>query len=91
MAKIPEMIFYFSVLGEYFGIAASGISSITLVDLKDNFSEGDYIFIDNFTTKSVSTVPEPTFSLSLLAFGIMGAGSTIKRKIKHFKSPEKHL
>jgi hypothetical protein len=86
---VPQV--FASNAGEYFGIAASGITSATLVDLKDRIPEGDYVFIDNFTTKSVSTVPEPTFTLSLLALGTLGAGSTLKRKMKSFKSTEKEL
>ena len=35
------------------------------------------------------TVPEPTSTLSLLAFGTLGAASTLKRKLKSSRSSEK--
>ncbi|MFM6900248.1 MAG: PEP-CTERM sorting domain-containing protein, partial [Microcystis panniformis] len=34
-------------------------------------------------------VPEPTSTLSLLSLGILGAGATIKRKVKRSHSLEK--
>jgi|LakMenE18May11ns_1017448.scaffolds.fasta_scaffold9471377_1 hypothetical protein len=37
----------------------------------------------------VERVPEPTSTLSLLAFGTLGAASTLKRKLKSSKSSEK--
>lgn len=36
--------------GEYFGIAADGIKYATITDQKNKFAEGDYVFIDNFTS-----------------------------------------
>lgn len=45
-----------------------------------------YFAVDNLVLKSV---PEPTSSLSLLALGTLGAASTLKRKLKLSKSPEK--
>jgi hypothetical protein len=38
---------------------------------------------------SVPSVPEPTSSLSLLAFGTLGAASTLKRKLKPSQTSEK--
>jgi hypothetical protein len=38
-----------------------------------------------------STIPEPSSTLSFLAFGILGAGATLKRKLKPSKSKEKEL
>ncbi len=34
-------------------------------------------------------VPEPTSTLSLLSLGILGAGATLKRKVKRSHSTEK--
>ena len=38
---------------------------------------------------SKATVPEPTSTLSLLSLGILGAGATLKRKVKRTHSTEK--
>ena len=38
---------------------------------------------------SVATTPEPTSTLSLLSLGILGAGVTLKRKVKRTHSTEK--
>jgi len=34
-------------------------------------------------------IPEPTSTLSLLSLGILGAGATLKRKVKRSNSTEK--
>ncbi|NET44749.1 hypothetical protein [Okeania sp. SIO2B3] len=39
----------------------------------------------------VEKIPEPTFTLSFLALGTLGAASTLKRKLKSSKSSEKEL
>ena len=40
-------------------------------------------------TSSIVSTPEPTSTLSLLSLGILGAGATIKRKVKRYHSTEK--
>jgi len=40
-------------------------------------------------TSSIVSTPEPTSTLSLLALGILGAGATLKRKVKRSNSLEK--
>jgi hypothetical protein len=37
----------------------------------------------------IASVPEPTSTLSLLSLGILGAGATLKRKVKRSHSTEK--
>jgi len=64
--------------GEFFGIQASGIATITLTH-----SGGDWVLLDNFTfsEQSVAAVPEPS---SLAIFGICacvaGVGSARRRR-----------
>ena len=55
---------YGSGAGEYFGIAATGISYATLFT-----TSGDYVFIDNFTSGAVAPIPVPA-SLPLLLAGL---------------------
>lgn len=55
--------------GHYFGLALSGISYATLVDQQDVIQQGDYVFVDRFTTSAVSAVPEPGM-LFLLGTGL---------------------
>ncbi len=72
----------FSNAGEYFGIATPGISFATLVDQKDTFPGGDFVFIDDFTFSgnavSVS-VPEPS-ALSLTLLTLAGLGLAMRRR-----------
>lgn len=56
---------YGSNAGEFFGIAAGGISYATLIG-----PGGDYVFIDNFASTTVAPVPVPAgLPLLLTAFG----------------------
>jgi hypothetical protein len=56
-----------------------------------NISDDDLLYIQqNYINNSQWTsVPEPTSTLSLLAFGTLGAASTLKRKLKPSKSTTK--
>jgi hypothetical protein len=42
-----------------------------------------------FVVSDLETTPEPTATLGFLALGTLGAASTLKRKLKQSKSPEK--
>ena len=76
-----------------------GLAFEPLVDL-DQISENDFVQQVNsaaqFCTVSGERrtcgsvpVPEPTSTLSLLALGTIGAGATLKRKLKPSKSTAK--
>ena len=56
--------------GEYFGIAAAGIKWAILTDTKDRITDGDYVFVDRFTTNGAA-VPEPSlcFCSDLVSLG----------------------
>jgi len=48
--------------------------------------------LDIFQSGTASAaVPEPSFILSLFAFGTLGTASTLKRKLKPSKSTEKEM
>lgn len=69
--------------GDYFGIAANGISYATLV------GQGDWVLIDRVTTSNAQNVPEPATMLgSLVAFGF---AANAKRKQKLAQSAAKNL
>lgn len=74
----------FSNVGDFFGIAAAGIVRITLADRLDNISDGDFVFIDNFTFKNgISTVPLPgAVWLMLTAIAGLGALCRIGKKFR---------
>lgn len=61
--------------GEYFGLAAAGISYATLINQSGD--AGDWVFIDNFTS-SANQVPEPA-TVSLLGLGLLGLGAMRRR------------
>lgn len=66
-----------SNFGDYFGIAASGITHATLTS-----QSSDYVFIDNFTLSAGiprAAVPEPG-SIALVALGLVGLGLATRRK-----------
>ncbi|MDJ0662018.1 MAG: PEP-CTERM sorting domain-containing protein [Crocosphaera sp.] len=53
-------------------------------------NEDPFFSLDSFDAKEIHTpVPEPTSILSLLSLGILGAGATLKRKLKPSNSIEK--
>ncbi|MCC5613112.1 PEP-CTERM sorting domain-containing protein [Nostoc sp. CHAB 5834] len=63
-----------------------GSYSITIQAIGQSLSSGrGYIRIRK------ASVPEPTSTLAFLALGTLGAASTLKRKLKPFKSTEKEL
>jgi len=63
--------------GEYFGLAASGISYATL----STNGGGDYTFIDNFTYNGKgSSVPDSSATLTLLALGAVSLAGFRQRK-----------
>jgi hypothetical protein len=67
--------------GEYFGLATAGIKYATLTDQKNNIQEGDYVFIDRFTSSRTAAVPEPA-SMLLLGAGLASAGIRRRRARK---------
>ncbi len=66
-------------LGNYFGIAASGIKSATLTNSQ---LASDYVFIDNFTFQSSGSVATPVPPTILLAgfAAVSGLGLRLKRR-----------
>jgi hypothetical protein len=64
--------------GEYFGLAAEGISYAILSDTFNVFPDGDFVFIDRFTILgSLTPVPEPA---TLLLFGAGVAAMAVRRR-----------
>jgi hypothetical protein len=72
-SKLIRAVFA-SNAGDYAGIVDSGIAWARLTDTKDRKSDGDWVFIDNFTS-----VPEPS-SLVLAALGLIGLVVWRRRK-----------
>lgn len=67
--------------GEFFGIAAAGIKFATITDQKNNIGDGDYVFIDRFTTSDagIAATPEPS-TLLLLASSLTGLAVVVRRR-----------
>jgi hypothetical protein len=61
--------------GDYFGISAPGISYATLTE-DPNYTAGDYILIDNFTTVAGGTVSAPDSGSTALLL-IVGLGAVL--------------
>ncbi|NCS04250.1 MAG: PEP-CTERM sorting domain-containing protein [Microcystis aeruginosa G13-07] len=71
-----------------------GFSGITFDSIKISGSVRLVFALDNIqlpTAPASSSVPEPSSTLGLLAFGTLGAGAILKRKIKPSKSTGKEL
>jgi hypothetical protein len=70
--------------GDYFGIAAPDISFVTLTE-DPNYTAGDYIFIDNFTTVAGSVVapaPDTASTALLLILGLVAVvGASHRRHV----------
>jgi len=67
------------------------LSSTELNQANDYLEGGSLEFVPGgFTVLQIpKPVPEPTSTLSFLALGTLGAGATLKRKLKSSKSSEK--
>ena len=64
---------WFSNSGDYFGIAANGITTVVLTQLTNvNDPATDHILLDNFSFVSGDVVPEPGI-LALLGVGLLAA------------------
>jgi len=71
-----------------------GFSGITFDSIKISGSVRLVFALDNIqlpTAPASSSVPEPSSTLGILAFGTLGAGAILKRKIKPSKSTGKEL
>lgn len=82
------------------GTTANGTFNFSAIGLEGLW---DWIFTTDYTGAtgiptpggfdapaiSISTVPEPSSTLSLLSLGVLGVGATLKRKIKRTNSIEK--
>ena len=80
--------------GFSFGLEQNGVSLIGTeffdISVTDeiSFSTGEAMDMD-IGTFFTANVPEPTSTLSLLSLGILGAGATLKRKVKRTHSIKK--
>jgi hypothetical protein len=72
-----------SNVGNYFGISSTVVIAYALLtDQKDVIREGDFVFIDRFTTNgAVSAVPVPA-ALPLLMTGLAVFGAVSRRRRK---------
>jgi hypothetical protein len=73
----PGEVFVKNVTASAFGLVYDGSGGRLLMDGAESMDE------------VYREIPEPTSTLSLLSLGILGAGATIKRKVKRSHSTEK--
>ncbi|MDJ0560070.1 MAG: PEP-CTERM sorting domain-containing protein [Microcystis sp. M53599_WE4] len=75
----PGEVFVKNVTASAFGLVYDGRGGRLLMDGAESMDE----------VYRSREIPEPTSTLSLLSLGILGAGATLKRKVKRSNSTEK--
>jgi hypothetical protein len=84
----PSILANAPILANQSSVILEWLSGEITVDLADGTQVTTPVTSANFSL-SPQSIPEPTSTLSLFAFGILGAASTLKRKLKSSKSTEK--